>query len=343
MLGNQRLRVVVAIALVSVTVMAGQESIGATNVPTAAVTKGVRHAYVIGRGDELKIVDLTGGVVAATVETNARTTGLAVSPDDRTAYVINGWIGTISVVDTASAHLTKRIKINAQLDSAAISPDGVLLYVTASAGGQGLLLAVNTRSGTLYSVIQVGTTPTGLAVSPDGRRLYVSNNQSGSVAVLDAHTAVPVGTIPVAALPQQVAVSPDSSTTYVTHAGETPAANGMVTVIDNNTDKVVDEIEVGAGAWGLAVSSDGSQLYVSNPLDGTVSVVDTKTRSVRDSIALHAYGAVTAPHDHYVYLAVDQSTTVLDSDTNLVSAQLDLVGLAGHAFSATTVAVPAGQ
>jgi YVTN family beta-propeller protein len=339
MRGNRRVRIALTVALATVAATAGQESAQPEQIRAAVSTATAKHAYVIGRSGELKIVDMDSGSVLATVDTNAHTTGLAVSPDGRTAYVVNGWIGTVTVVDTATARIVKRVKINAQLDSAVVRTDGQRLYVTATANDQGLVLAIDTSTNTLAAVIQVGATPTGVATSPDGHRLYVSNNQGASVTVVDTRIATPIATIPVAALPQYVTVSPDGSTTYVTHASRTPTTNSTVTVIDNATNKVVDEVEVGSGASGLAVSADGRELFVSNLQDGTVSVVDTASRSVQDTLVMQARGITTVPKDHRVYFATDSSATVLDSNTSLVSSQVDLVGMIGRQFSATTIVI----
>jgi YVTN family beta-propeller protein len=44
--------------------------------------------------------------------------------------------------------------------------------------------------------------------------------------------------------------------------------------------KEIDFIPTGAGAHGLIVSRDTKYLYVSNRLEGTISVIDFKTRRV---------------------------------------------------------------
>ncbi|AHI02161.1 YncE family protein [Kutzneria albida] len=334
---TRRVQVVLAVALLAFGATASQETSQATDVRAAVSSTSAQRAYLVGQGSELKVLDLTSGRVLATVDTNAMTTGLAVSGDGRTAYVVNGWIGTITVVDTVAARVARRIKTNAQLDSAVVRPDGQRLYVTGTISGQGYVLSVDTHTNTLAAAVQVGASPTGLAISQDGSRLYVVNNQGASITVVDTRVATPLATIPVPDLPQQVALSPDGGTAYVTHAGGSPTGNGAVTVIDNARNRVLDDVAVGVGAFGIAVSADGRQVYVSNLQDGTVTVLDAVSRTVQDSVLLRARGIATAAGDRHVYLATGSSATVLDGDTGLVGGQLDLVGLAGRPFTASTI------
>jgi YVTN family beta-propeller protein len=76
--------------------------------------------------------------------------------------------------------------------------------------------------------------------------------------------------------PQDVKLSPDGSLFYVADM----VSNG-VWELDGNPLSVVGFLPTGAGAHGLYVSRDSKDLYVSNRDEGTVSVVDLASRSVR--------------------------------------------------------------
>ena len=299
-----------------------------------AVSAAAVHALVADENGELRIVDVAAGQVAAVVDTGAAVTGLTLSPDGRTAFVINGWAGTIAVVDLAEATVVKRIRVKAELDSAVVRPDGKRLYVTGTANGQGVVLGFDTASDSLAAVIQVGSAPTGIAISPDGSRLYVVNNQGASITVIDTRIATATRTVAVDVLPQHIAVSLDGAFTYVSHTSRLANTNGTVTVIDNRTSQVVAHIPVGVGASALAIGGD--RLYVTNLEDGTVSVVDTATRHVVQTLVLSTRATAASPRDHSVYFTGRRAVTVVDGGTGLVTATIDL---ATDGKPATVIAV----
>ena len=78
------------------------------------------------------------------------------------------------------------------------------------------------------------------------------------------------------AKPQDVKLSPDGAVFYVADMDA-----GGVWQIDGNSFGVVGFLPTGAGAHGLYVSRDSKDLYVSNRDEGSVSVVDLATRTVR--------------------------------------------------------------
>ena len=78
------------------------------------------------------------------------------------------------------------------------------------------------------------------------------------------------------AKPQDVKLSPDGSVFYVADMN----ANG-VWEIDGGSFSVIGFLPTGRGAHGLYVSRDSKDLYVSNRDEGSVSVIDLATRSVR--------------------------------------------------------------
>lgn len=298
-----------------------------------AVSAAAVHAFVAGDNGELRIVDVAANEVTAVVDTGAMVTGLALSPDGRTVFVVNGWAGSVAVVDVATAKVLRRIRVKAELDSAVVRPDGQRLYLTGTASGQGVVLGFDLGNDSLAAVIQVGASPTGIATTPDGSHLYVVNNQGASVTVIDTRIASVTRTVPVDVLPQYVAVSPDGATTYVSHTSSSAGANGSVTVIDNRTGKVVAHIPVGVGACNLALGGD--RLYVSNLQDGTVSVVDTVSRQVVQTLVASARGIAVSPRDHSVYLATGRTATILDG-TGQVTSTIDL---ASNQRPATVIAV----
>jgi YVTN family beta-propeller protein len=119
-----------------------------------------------------------------------------------------------------------------------------------------------------------------LDFSADGSYLIASCEFSSEMVKVALGPDGPsvVATLPLHAgsKPQDVKLSPDGSLFYVADM----VSNG-VWELDGNAFSVVGFLPTGRGAHGLYVSRDSNDLYVSNRDEGTVSVVDLATRSVR--------------------------------------------------------------
>ena len=341
----QRLGMVsVAVLAIFVLIASGYDTFGYTSAGFGEVktaVSAVQHPrlYLTGRNGDLRTIDSDSGAVLGTVSTNAWTTGLAVNQEGTRAYVINGWIGTVTVIDTRAEKIVARIQTLAQLDSAVLRPDGQRLYVSGTQNGQGAVWAFDTATNTVSAVILTGAAPTKLATDPSGSRLYVVNSQGSSVTVIDTHNATVVGTATVAALPQNVAVSLDSGTSYVVSTNRSETDTGSVTMLDNGTEQVTRSFSVGKGAADLALSANGSRLLVANTQDGTVSVINTARGKVLSTLNMAAVGMAANPHDHVVYVATERSVIAVDSSSGLIDAEYGPAGLSGKPFLVTGIAL----
>ncbi|MGE5531325.1 MAG: trypsin-like peptidase domain-containing protein [Bacteroidota bacterium] len=90
-----------------------------------------------------------------------------------------------------------------------------------------------------------------IRMSPDGRRVYVCCGAPYSVQVLDGRTLAPVGQLDTGPYPRHVAVSPDGSRVYASHAGD------HVDVFDASTFLPVGTIKVKGEVSNMLVTDDG--------------------------------------------------------------------------------------
>jgi YVTN family beta-propeller protein len=113
--------------------------------------------------------------------------------------------------------------------------------------------------------------------SANGRTLLMSCEFAASLLVVDVARQRVIRTIslPSRAEPQDVKLSPDGATFYVSDL----VLDGVWRV-DARTLHVVGFIQTGAGAHGLYVSRDARSLYVANRGAGSVSVIDFSSRRV---------------------------------------------------------------
>lgn len=124
---------------------------------------------------------------------------------------------------------------------------------------------------------------------------YIANQQGGSISVIDTATDTVVDTISTGpSAPNGIALSPDGGTLY---ASASDAGVWELLVIDLGTGSIVASPPVGNVAEGLAITPDGSQVFVAETNAGTVSILDTTTNTIIDSIAAGAPRAVAAHPD----------------------------------------------
>ena len=148
--------------------------------------------------------------------------------------------------------------------------------------------------------------PAGLALSRDGKRLYLALNLSNRLAELDAETGQVLRLWDVGVAPYDVVLSgkkayvsnwggrrPDAGSivgpagrgTFVRVDAERYIANeGSVSVIDLAANQVLSEIPVGLHSSALAPSPNGRYLVVANAASDTLSVIDTRSDTVVETI-----------------------------------------------------------
>jgi YVTN family beta-propeller protein len=149
--------------------------------------------------------------------------------------------------------------------------------------------------------------PLGIAVSPDGKTAYSVLDVNDTLTKIDLTAATPVegAQIRVGNLPHSVVISPDGTTAYVSNEGGriatendfqeysagTPVvadpftgsiSTGTVSVVDLASFTVKATIATGLHPTGMAFY--GKYLLVANAYDDTISVIDTASDAVVETI-----------------------------------------------------------
>ena len=148
--------------------------------------------------------------------------------------------------------------------------------------------------------------PAGVAVSPDGRLLYVALNLSNRLGEFEASGGRLLRLFDVGVAPYDVVLAGDKA--YVSNwGGRRPrpgdavgpagqgttvrvdpasgiANDGSVSVIDLRAGRTVAEIPTGLHASALALAPGGRYIVCANAASDTLSVIDTRTDSVVETI-----------------------------------------------------------
>ena len=200
-------------------------------------------------------------------------TGLAFAPDGRRAFLsdVNGSVVVFDVTADGTVRVARAIRLpdaNAPRRKEeipaglAVSADGTTLYVCGNLSNR--LFEVDVAGSRVRRVFDVGVGPYDVVLT--GGKAYVSN--WGGRRPLPGELTGPAGR------GTEVKVDP------VRHV----ANEGSVTVIDLAAGRAVAEVVTGLHASALAVSPDGRHVVCANAASDTLSVIDTRTDTVAETM-----------------------------------------------------------
>ena len=304
-------------------------------------------------GSSVSVVDLATNTILLNMIVDGTLHNIELSEDQLTLYIMttNRDSGTIFMLNTTNNELIREVSTEASVQDIATVND--TLYMSDETGGKVLMTNVN---GTLINEIDVGSGPRFMEVRPDGQvlyvtrlggpisvvdleqnvlikeidsgsmphrlsftndgsRLFVVNAGSDTLSVIDSHKHEIIKTIPVGDNPQYVALNPDETLAYVTNKD-----SNTVSIVDTQAIEVVNEIAVGNGPYGIAFSADsGDSLYVSNTRGNDLSIINTTSSNISDTISAGGAGP-----DQVVVRKPDIEI-VRDEDENSISNNSPLI------------------
>jgi len=181
--------------------------------------------------------------------------------------------------------------------------------------------------------IDIGGYSTDIAMSSDGTKAFVTNiklNNTRALTVIDVATksfadiVLPSTVGGVATFPMEVAPHPNGAKAYVS------AWPNVVFVVNLGTNIVDKTITVGARPQGISVLPNGSKVYVANNDSSTVTVIRTDTDTVSASIdcyvGINPTGVDSTYDSKYVLVAGSSSNTLAVIDT-IYDAPVKLISL----------------
>jgi YVTN family beta-propeller protein len=263
----------------------------------------------------------TGHKVRSAGETVAfagRPVNLVLSKDGSVLYVKDN--RGLLVIGTADFKIRQQLtfptKEGASMHGLALSHDGKRLYATSAQ--RHLHEAVIDANGTLSwrrAILVPGpkgekdnSHALGVAITADDKQALVCMSRNNTLGVIDLDTGKLGKQIETGVAPYDVVLSPDEQFAYISNWGGrrprdgdktapssgTPtvvddrgvAASGTVMKIDLSKGAVLKETAVGLHPAGIARSVDGTKLYVANANSDTVSILDTASLEVTDTVSV---------------------------------------------------------
>jgi YVTN family beta-propeller protein len=246
-------------------------------------------------------------------------------------FVSNENDGTVSVIDVAGGRVVATIAVGKRPRGLRVSRDGRSLFVALSGspkGGPGVderklpapdrsadgIGVIDLRSLRLVRTLTSGPDPESFDLTRDGGALVVSNEETAEASIVDAAKGTIRARVPVGGEPEGVATHPGGEV-YVTSE-----ADARVTVIDPVAARVVATIATGTRPRGVAFTPDGRRALISNEVEGSITIVDTKAHAPIGAIRLPMDGtprpmgiAVSSRGDRaYVTTGRGRSVAILD-------------------------------
>jgi YVTN family beta-propeller protein len=354
---------VVAAAIVAGTCACGTSTGQAPAAPAATHSQpgaapSASTVYVVSRtAGTVTPVDTATNKAGQAIKVGAQPSAIAITPDRRTAYVVNQnnqdgiKDGTVTPITTATDQPGKPIWVGTEPDAIAITPNGQTAYVANQLSNT--VTPITIATNTPGTPIKVGYEPDAIAITPDGKTAYVVSqnlSQGGTVTPIDTATDKPGKPINVGASPRVIAITPDGQTAYVaSSAGQLISRDGSVvnqgasvTQVNTTTNQPGNPITINGFPIAIAITPDGRTAYVladslskgSVPMpqgDGFVVPVATATgqpgRPIR--VGILPSGLAITPDGKTLYVA--------DSNSNAVTPIDIATSTPGHPISTGSV------
>ncbi len=285
--------------------------------------------------------------VVATIAVGKRPRGIHASPDGKTVYVALS--GTpiegapqidaqgnpvfankrdddddanadkaadgIGVLDIASKQLRRKLNAGSDPEEFALSKDGKHIYI--SNEDTKTASVINIASSKREHLIPVGQEPEGVTTTPDGKQFYVTCEAGGDIFVISTGDFSVAAHFKVNGRPRSVDFLTKGAIGFI------PSESvGEINVIDTTNARVLKTLTLPAGSrpMRVRVSPDETKFYVSNGRAGTMSVLDTHTYELLDTIKVgpRPWGIGISPDGKFLFAANGYSNdvSVVDLETN---------------------------
>ncbi len=226
-------------------------------------------------------IDVSGDTVQSVAKNGVTPVHIALTPDSTKLYVANEYEDTISSFPPGTPNANQLNPVTTISLAAGSHPiflagtQNTAMYVANN--GNATVAVISQSSNVVTQIIPLGSVaPVAMAETPNGSKLYVANQGNGTAGTGSVSSINPTDNSlnPVVVnswiSPVWVVARSDSARAYVLDSGA-----GKVFAIDTSTDKVLaGAVPVGIGANFMFYDKDRNRVYVTNPANGSVSIID---------------------------------------------------------------------
>lgn len=145
------------------------------------------------------------------------------------------------------------------------------------------------------SVLERPSKASTIAISDDDTLVLMVNPSDDSVSIFATEDDTRVSKVDTGDEPSAVVVHPDGVTAFV--ANRADATVVKITGIDSGSPSVSAPTDVGSEPTGMALSPTGAKLFVAEWAESRVSVIDTETMEVVDSVSVRNPRAIAVTNN----------------------------------------------
>lgn len=139
---------------------------------------------------------------------------IAISPDNRTLYVIAEEKNVLLIVDTEKNKVTKKIKVGNHPHTVILNPDGTIAYVSNQWSDN--VSVIDLKKMEVTGTLKTGNGPAGMKLSPDGKSIIVINSYTSDISVINLSSGNEVKRLSAGNNPTGIEISPDGKKYYIT-------------------------------------------------------------------------------------------------------------------------------
>jgi len=284
--------------------------------------------------------------VIATINGGINPAGIAITPNNKYAYVANNNNYGIENGDSVSVLNLENNTLKTTIHhpsfnepyTVTINQAGTRAYVTNS--NSTTITIIDIKTNNVIGIIGGFDGPSGMVITPNGTQAYVNNyggpegvgsGNGTTLRIVNLNTNTIVGApIMVGLAPAALAISPNGKQVYVANYGNGTMGNGSVAIIDTNTNMLVQTIPGFFGPFAIAITPNGKYAYVTNfgsnnfePIGTTVSIIDLKTNNIKKiiNLGIQPSGIAINPRDHFAYVTNYNTLYAGENFTNLTAGQ----------------------
>lgn len=234
-----------------------------------------QYVWVANDGKEkeggVTVIETITGKVVATIPTGAGKHDIAISNDNRFAFVSNSERGTVSIVDIRKLEKLSDVKVGPGPVSLAVSELSKSVYVASE--GDGTIAVIEAQNHQVIAQMKTKPGARSIRFAPGGRYGFALNTKQNAVHIFDAASNRMLHEVNVVKAPDQIAFSSafafvrslDSEQVYMLRLGK----------IDQEVD--VTEFPGGQAPPGqgstpvradsIVLAPEGNSVIVANPVD----------------------------------------------------------------------------
>jgi YVTN family beta-propeller protein len=233
----------------------------------------------------ISVIDDATNTLAYTIDAPG-SVAIAVNPVTNRIYIAN--TNAVAVIDASTRLTVDAVTVGYLPTGIAVNPVTNRIYV--GSYGTDNVSVIDGSTDTVVTTIQVTNFPTNIAVdvNPKTNRIYAAL-LNGPVLVMDGASNTIVASIAVHGTLNTLTVNPTLNEAYVSdqrsYYGGPPPADELV-IINTTSNSQIANVTVGAVPSGIGVNQISGRVYVDNENSDTMSVIDTSTLTLVDTIIL---------------------------------------------------------